>query len=161
MRTLAATCLLMLFPVAAAQAQTLVGPLPYLSSADSPFDLAGNFQLEDFEDGVLDVTGVTSSDASIVNPSGITDSVDADDGLIDGSGTGGHTWFTLNGSGGITFTFSAAAPGGLPTQAGIVWTDGGVKSDVTFLAFDGNGASLGTLFLPQYGDGSPSGATAE
>jgi hypothetical protein len=145
----------------AARAQTMVGPLPYLSSLDSPFDMSGSFHLEDFEDGVLDMPGVTSSPASIVNPGAITDSVDADDGVIDGHGTGGHSWFTLGGSTGITFTFSAAAPGGLPTQAGMVWTDGGAPSTVTFSAFDANGALLGTIVITGHGDGDVAGGTAE
>jgi hypothetical protein len=143
----------------AARAQTFVGPLPYLSAADSPFDLSGSFQLEDFEDGLLDVTGVASSPASIVNPGGITDSVDADDGAIDGSGQGGHTWFTLDGSNGITFTFSAT--GGLPTQAGVVWTDGGGGTNISFTAFDQGGAPLGSLALNGHGDGNFGGGTAE
>jgi hypothetical protein len=160
MRTVLVAAAILLLPLLAA-AQTMLGPSPYLSSLDSPLDMSGSFHLEDFEDGVLNMPGVTSSAASIVNPGGITDSVDADDGVIDGFGTSGHSWFTLGGSTGITFTFSAAAPGGLPTQVGVVWTDGGGISDVTFTARDQNGALLGTLFLDNHGDGIFTGATAE
>ena len=144
-----------------APAQTLLGPLPYVQLSNSPLDKSGSFQLETFEDGLLNVPGVTSSDAQIVNPSAITDSVDADDGVIDGFGLSGHTWFTLNGSPGITFTFSAAALGGLPTQVGVVWTDGGNPTNIVFTAFDGSGAVLGNVVLNNHGDGNNAGGTAE
>src|SRR5262245_1372541 len=151
---------IMLLPLTAS-AQTFFGPLPYLSVADSPLDKSGSFQLETFEDGLLNVPGVTSSPATIVLPGGITDSVDADDGSIDGSGTGGHSWFNVDGATGITFTFSAAALGTSPVEAGIVWTDGGSGSTVTFEAFDANGALLGSIVAPNQGDGGFSGGTAE
>ena len=151
---------LALFPLTAS-AQTFFGPVPYLSVADSPLDKSGSFRLETFEDGLLNVPGVTSSTAAIVDPGGITDSVDADDGSIDGSGTGGHSWFYVDGSTGITFTFSVAALGASPVEAGIVWTDGGSGSTVTFEAFDANGASLGSIVALNQGDGSFSGGTAE
>lgn len=131
----------------------LIGPYPgpntpYLSFADSPF-FAGSFSyfhLEDFEDHLFntpgasaDVGGVTSV---VFGPS-IHDSVDADDGLIDGSGLNGDSYFEGNGASGIRFSFSAGALGALPTHAGIVWTDG--AGDITFEAFDENGVSLGTV----------------
>jgi len=47
-------------------APLFIGPLPYLSSADSPFDLSavssGHFYFEDFEDGVLNVPVVITTD---------------------------------------------------------------------------------------------------
>ncbi len=114
-----------------------LGPIPYLSQADSPFDLSGlgtTFFLEDFEDGVLNTPGVTaSSDAGelIVNGpdlSAFSDSVDGDDGAIDGSGSQGRALAPVNQVGssalGVTFTFDANELGGLPTEAGVVWTDG-------------------------------------
>src|SRR6185369_13473933 len=106
-------------------AATFVGPIPYLSAADNPFTAGSpGLCIETFEDGTLDPEGVTGNGAP-VDPSGITDSVDGDDGVIDGSGTGGHSYFSGNGSGGITFTFDPQRTGGLPTEAGMVWTDGG------------------------------------
>ena len=92
------------------QAATLgFGPTPYLSSADRP---AGIFcescplVLEDFEDGTYADSGITISDGRILEPfsvSGlenfVTDSVDADDGTIDGSGNAGHSWFFAGSSG--------------------------------------------------------------
>lgn len=137
---------------------TFLGPTAYLSSADSPFDLqAPGFCLEDFEDGVFDTPGA-SGNGSIVAPSSITDSVDADDGSIDGSGTGGHSYFG-SGAVGITITFDPGAPGGLPTAAGMVWTDG--EGTISFEAFDENGASLGLMGPFDHADGDVSGGTGE
>ena len=141
-----------------------LGPTPYLSRADSPFlaDInAGLVHLDDFECGFLNVPGVTPSDGSVIPPGfeGFIDSVDADDGAIDGSGLGGHSLFTGNGATGITFTFNQTTLGAFPTQVGIVWTDGG--GTATFEAFDAMGASLGTIGPVAIGDASNSGETAE
>lgn len=141
---------------------TLIGPSPYLSINDSPFLAAiqaGTVALETNEDGRFDVPGVTVNGGSPIAPSGITDSVDGDDGAINGSGTGGRSFFFGSGSTGITFTFNAAALGGLPTQAGIVWTDG--QGTTTFEAFDAAGASLGVVGPVSLDDGSISGTTGE
>src|SRR5262245_24436385 len=105
------------------------GPTPYLSAANSPF-AGGNFTyfyLENFEDGSLNTPGVTASGTwSVFGPGQVTDSVDADDGVIDGSGTGGHSYLSNFQNTSLTFTFNAGALGGhLPTDAGIVWTDVG------------------------------------
>ena len=153
--------LLLLTTIDAAVAQTFIGPTPYLSSNDSPFAASitsGNTYLETFESGALTTPGVTISGGSVIAPSGITDSVDADDGTIDGSGTGGHTLF---GSGpvGITFTFDAVALGHLPTQVGIVWTDG--AGTTLFEAFGPGGVPLGSIGPSAIADGSISGTTAE
>jgi hypothetical protein len=143
----------------AAPGATLVGPTPYLSQADSPFVPAGTFHREDFEDNALSTPGVTPSTGSVVPPGGITDSVDADDGAIDGSGTAGHSFFASPGSTGIRFTFDAGVLGSFPTAAGIVWTDG--EGAVTFEAFDSVGGSLGTVGPVTIGDGAVTGETAE
>jgi hypothetical protein len=144
-----------------ARAQTLYGPTPYLCAADSPFDMSGlgvTFFLETFEDNMLNTPGVT---ASVGDPTsgGLVDSVDCDDGVIDGSGSGGHSWFYIGGSVGVRFTFDAGALGGLPTRAGIVWTDG--AGDTTFEAFGPSGESIGTIGPVSIADGSYSGTTAE
>ena len=83
--------LVMLPRVAAA---SLIGPTPYSSFADSPF--AGGsfswFYVEDFEDGLINTPGVSVSPlTSAMAVGGYTDSVDGDDGVIDGSGSGGHS----------------------------------------------------------------------
>ena len=138
-------------------AQTLFGPSPYLQQSDSPFFAQiqlGTVLLETFEDGLFNIPGVIASAGAPFGPAGNTDSVDADDGSIDGSGNRGWSFFSGFGSAGINFTFT----GTLPTRAGIVWTDGG--GAVTFQAFDQNGLSLGTF--PNYtGGDSFGGETAE
>jgi hypothetical protein len=158
----ACTGVTLLVVASAAAAQTFIGPTPYLSKNDSPFITsinAGTTFLETFESGALATPGVTASTGVVVAPSGITDSVDADDGTIDGSGTGGHSFFSGDGATGITFTFDATTLGHLPTQVGIVWTDG--AGTTTFEAFGPGGASLGTIGPVAIADGSISGTTAE
>lgn len=142
-----------------AQAQ-LLGPSVYAQASDSPFTGLSftYFHLETLEDNLFNVPGVTKSTGNVLAPSGLTDSVDADDGKIDGLGRDGHSIFSGAGSSGIMFTFSAAALGSLPTHAGIVWTDGG--GTITFEAFDANGASLGTR-TGNHADGSSSGTTVD
>lgn len=131
------------------------GPTPYLQFPGSPF--AGlsfsSFSLETFEDGLLNTPGVSISigPGNVLGPGPGTDSVDADDGSINGSGDNGHS---LAGVQGITFAFS----GLLPTHAGIVWTDGGGL--ITFEAFDNLGVSLGVI-SGNHADGNFAGGTAE
>lgn len=143
---------------------TLIGPSPYLSSADSPFSPFSGFtyfHLENFEDHLLNTPGVTASAggvASVVFGPGLHDSVDADDGVIDGSGLNGDDFFYGAGSTGISFTFNSGALGGLPNAVGIVWTDGG--GTITFEAFDALNQSLGIL-TGSHADGSFYGTTAE
>ena len=142
--------------------QTFIGPTPYLSRNDSPFITsinAGGTYLETFESGALATPGVSASAGGVIGPSGITDSVDADDGAIDGSGTAGHSFFSGNGAAGITFTFDATALGHLPTQVGIVWTDG--AGTTLFEAFGPGGVPLGQIGPVAIADGTFSGTTAE
>jgi hypothetical protein len=156
--------------VAASPAANL-GPTPYLSFADSPLNGGAftYFHLETFESGALVVPGVSvSSGAVVLGPSPLTDSVDADDGSIDGSGTGGHTLFSSGALSTFVFTFNAAALGGqLPTHVGIVWTDVGNAAGVngvgavTFEAFAPGNVSLGVSGPFILGDGSAAGGTAE
>lgn len=141
----------------------LVGPAPYVKPADSPF--AGGsysyFYLEDFEDHALNTPGVSASvggPTSIAFGAGSHDSVDADDGVIDGASLLGDSYFYGTGSIGITFSFDEVLLGALPTGVGIVWTDG--DGAVTFEAFDAMGISLGTL-TSTTADGSYEGGTAE
>jgi len=143
-------------------AQTFLGPTAYLSKNDSPFLAsinAGTTFLETFESGALATPGVTPSAGGAIAPSGITDSVDADDGVIDGSGTAGHSFFSGSGATGITFTFDAIVLGHLPTQVGIVWTDG--AGTTLFEAFGPGGVPLGQIGPVAIADGSISGTTAE
>ena len=154
--------LLLLATIDVAVAQTFIGPTPYLSRNDSPFAasiLSGNTYLETFESGALTTPGVSISAGTVIGPSGITDSVDADDGAIDGSGTGGHSLFSGSGATGITFTFDPVVLGHLPTQVGIVWTDG--AGTTLFEAFGPGGVPLGSIGPSAIADGSISGTTAE
>lgn len=155
-----ATACFLAVSVAAASFAQGTGPVPYLQASDSPWAAMfgdPSFFLEDFEDGSLNILGVTGN-GLVIGPGGLTDSVDGDDGLVNGSGTFGRSYFTGNGGTGITFTFSQAALGFLPQRAGLVWTDG--AGSITFEAFDGNGASLGIL-TGSHADGGFSGSTAE
>ncbi|NCR53633.1 MAG: hypothetical protein GPJ10_09460 [Microcystis aeruginosa L211-07] len=159
-------------------APTLLEPTPYLSFNDSPFKNVSfsYFYLEDFEDGSLNVPGVTASSASglpviVAGPNFYRDSVDIDDGVIDGNGQQGHTLYEQgNGTiGGIKFTFNANTLGNLPTHVGIVWTDsyssfGGIdQTPLTFQGFDAQGNSLGTIALGQgqIGDTRNDGTTVD
>ena len=136
-----------------AQALEFYGPTPYLSVADTPPGFAsGAMDIEDCEDGVVDPRLFTS--ASIIAPGGITDSVDADDGAIDGSGIGGHSLFGFP-----PFEVEFLPP--LPISAGLVWTDGGTPTEVTFEAFGPDGLSLGSIGPFTIGDGNNSGGTDE
>ena len=141
----------------------MLGPLPYLSVADSPFTPLGlgTFHLEDFEDGLVNTPGLTADSASFGASFGtLVDSVDGDDDVIDGA-CPPESCNSLFGNGQITFTFDAVALGQLPTHVGVVWTDGGTGCDVTFEAFDAADVSLGTASAAALGDDSNLGTTAE
>lgn len=140
----------------------LLGPTPYTSQSNSPFAAlisGGSVVLETFEDGLLNVPNVTASAGAPLAPSSITDSVDADDGSIDGLGTAGYSFFFAAGATGITFTFNPAAPGGLPTHVGVVWTDG--AGTTLFEAFGPGGVPLGAIGPVAIADGTFFGTTAE
>jgi hypothetical protein len=143
-----------------ARAATLLGPIPYLDLSNSPFDtLAPDFVVENFEDGVLSIAGVAPSAGAVVPPGPDTDSVDGDDGAVDGFGRDGHSFGAPDGVAGITFSFDPIVLGGFPRDAGIVWTDG--VGPVTFEALDAGGLSLGVIGPVTVGDGASDGATPE
>lgn len=145
----------------------------YLSINDSPFEALdfsnGYFHLEDFENDVF-TPGVASTTGGFrIGASDFTDSVDGDDGNLDGSGTSGGSFFSgfPNGAPTFTFEFDEVELGGLPTHVGFVWTDVGFAmpteffGTVTFEAFDSDGNSLGSTSPTAVGDGSALGQTAE
>lgn len=151
---------------------TAFTPSAYLSFEDSPFNglsFPDYFHREDFEDHLLNTPGVTVIPATIVTAissgfsGSIIDSVDADDGVIDNSGTrsgdAGDSLFSGNGNNGITFTFDAEVLGGLPTHAGVVWTDG--SGTTSFEAFDADGVSLEVIGPIAIADSNNFGATTE
>ena len=145
-------------------------PTPYLSVEDTPAAFNPDPDcdscvtgLEDFEDGLLD-PGLQIPQGSIIDPDfgtgvpRLTDSVDGDDGTIDGSGQtddGGYSWFFEDNTIEITLP-------GLMQSAGVVWTDGATElTDVIFEAFDQDGNSLGTVNAGDIADDSAMGTTAE
>ena len=144
-----------------------IGPSAYLQASDSPFTgidfSSGYFFLEDFEDHLLNTpgaTGLSGGVTSVVFGPSIHDSVDADDGAIDGSGLLGDDWFNSGASTG--FSFSEVVLGSLPTHAGLVWTDGPFRTGVTFNAYGADGTTVvcsasGAII----GDDTFSGTTAE
>jgi hypothetical protein len=152
---------------------TLLGPTPCLSFADSPFrgSSFSHFYLEDAEDGLLDTPGVTAvnnsggSPIGVYAPSATTDSVDGDDGFINGSGVKGRSFGPVANDGGenhgTTLDFDRDALGSLPTHAGVVWTDGSQTASTQFEAFGSAGESLGVVGRVKIGDSSFSGGTAE
>lgn len=151
----------------------MLSPTPYVKSADSPFTgtLFSIFVRETFEDNAFNTVGAVASGTWFPSgPGDLVDSVDEDDGSIDGLGRGGHSFYSNGVERTLTITFDAAALGGrLPTHAGIVWTDVGLVdpgfnpgvTDVTFTAQDANGSTLGTTVALGLGDGSAAGGTAE
>lgn len=175
---------ILLIPVMNAASAQYLSPTEYRSfaspdagSAISPF--AGiqfdQFHLEDFEDGNLDTPGVTLREAADVGlTTTYSDSVDGDDGVIDGWASGAtKSLFSDFRTSVFTFDFSAESLGGrLPTHAGIVWTDIGrnnggtplgadLVSNVIFEAFDADGLSLGVFGPFSVGDSSISRTTPE
>jgi len=163
-RSLIGSGCLVLAGTAAAQA-TFVGPVPYTSQASTP---AGFYApdaavaLEDFEDCSLDEGLSATAGTPVANAAGsgctgyfgVIDSVDADDGVIDGSGSNGRSFFSASGSSGITLTFPYTVE-----AAGAVWTDG--EGLVTFEAFGPGMISLGTVGPDALADGMVTGETAE
>lgn len=172
--TPASICTLFILCLPGSSIADLLGPTPYLcfdasviagcGTSDSPFagNTFGYFYLEDFEDGLFNTPGASASAGgvtSVVFGPSIHDSVDADDGVIDGSGLNGDSYFSQSGATGITFTFDEAVLGTLPTHVGIVWTDGG--GTTTFEAFDSNGISLGNIGPVSIATSGVSGQTDE
>ena len=143
------------------------GPTPYLSVTDSPFKAKAGFTVETFEDGLMNVPGVVLEEAgsSVASGNPTIDSVDADDGVIDGVGTSGHSLYSGAALHSFTFDFTGSV---LPTYAGIVWTDVGLvlsglegRGDVLFEAFGTGDVSLGTVTGTNLGNGVATGETAE
>ena len=171
-------------PSATARAAvTFLGPTAYLSAADSPFAAhlgSPHFHLETFEDGELDTPGISQPSDSIfgtlahgivVGPSQFTDSVDGDDGVLDGSGSGGHSFRTNlhltaptsppQNVFSFDFHFSEDALGNFPTHFGFVWTDGPPGSTLGFLVTEGDGSSFSFYSPEVMSGGSRNGETAE
>ena len=169
-------------------AVTAVGPFPYLSAADSPFlgDPSLVTQIEDFEDGLLNVPGIVNIPIPpppfpvfpppgdgigiVVGPGVETDSVDGDDGSIDGSGNAGHSlrsnYFDTSILGpvgpAIFFAFLPDSHGNYPAAFGFVWTDGRPFTWLSHLSLEVNASAV---FIggnsPFLGDSTFTGETSE
>jgi hypothetical protein len=151
--------------ISTAGATEFYGPSHYYERGDSPFlgiDF-DYFHLEDFEDALLNTPGVSASRGSATSVGygpDLHDSVDGDDGRIDGSGLDGDSFFARNAYYGLRFTFSANALGNLPTYAGVVWTDGD-QGKALFQAYGPADELLGYIGPVEIGDDSNEGTTEE
>lgn len=132
-------------------------PAPYLGFEDSPFGGSGySVYLETFEDGMLNVPGVSASGGSAI-----------DGPYVDSVENNGHSWYSNFALDQFTFSFNEATLGTLPTVAGIVLTDVGYNSltpyfaNFVFEAFGPDGASLGSTGPYYFGDGHDTGEKNE
>ncbi|MEM7755508.1 MAG: hypothetical protein AAF297_07705, partial [Planctomycetota bacterium] len=129
--------------VPAAFGGMVLGPSPYLELADSPFLDRAGFVFEDFEDGSFDLPWASTSAGNPLAPAGNVDSVDGDDGAVDGFGREGWSFFSPSGGAGITISFDIGIDAPVITSAGLVWTDG--AGLISFSAFDRDGNLIGTV----------------
>jgi hypothetical protein len=147
-------CALCTFAAGNSVAADFFGPTPYVQRSDTPAAFSvDSLDIEDFEDGLLDPRLIPVTPVELIGPGGLTDSVDADDGVVDGSGINGRSLFS-----GVAIRIEFASP---VLQAALVWTDGGFNTQATIEAFDPLGESLGTHGPFTLGDGSNGGTTAE
>ncbi len=148
---------------AASDALVVLYGQPYTKVADSSLfgamSLDDDYWCETFEDGLVNIPGLSMSGGVIATPGGQTDSVDADDGSIDGSGNGGRSYRATLGSP-ITINVSSAALAGLPERLAFAWTDGPQNSTLTITVTTGTGAAFVRTVGP-LGDAGSGGATAE
>src|SRR4051812_8186344 len=159
-------------------AVTFLGPTSYLSKADSPFPVDGSsptFHVEDFEDGAFNSPGIVLPSLpeaqGYVLPAGqpLTNSVDSDDGTIDGMGRNGRalmsTIYTNNLVNPPTYSsyvgvgFDSSQLGYLPTDVGFVWTYGPLNSVVRLGVYDGNSNEIGYKIFPGIGNGNDNDTT--
>lgn len=142
---------------------------PYKSFDDSGLKALGDYWplgLERFEAGKISVPGLTISPGFVLCDSLYIDSVDEDDGSIDGYGREGCTWYVNAPK--VTVSFDKETLGYYPTSVGIAWTDigGGSPRDgygkIRFAVYDEIGTMVGErLYEEEVGDGQRTGETAE
>jgi hypothetical protein len=176
-------CLCVCAAAGSAMAEGYLGPQPYLAFDDVDAGTAQSpwrdgsfswFHLEDFEDGVLNTPGVDLLEAASIGGLAVvfSDSVDGDDGAIDGIATNTRSLFSAFRTESFTFEFDAAVLGRLPNHVGVVWTDVGRNNggtpfaadlidNVEFEAWGPGGVSLGVFGPFSLGDTSISRTTAE
>jgi hypothetical protein len=134
-----------------------IGPFPYSSAADSPFNLSGlgsTFFLEDYEDFDFDETPGVADWFFGIGPGF---SVDADDGAVDGQSAGlasalPQNVFTSGGTTGtaLTVAFNSSDLGSYPTAFGMVFTSKDNSAGIlasNLNVFDGAGALLASFDL--------------
>ena len=150
-----------------------IGPLPYLQASDSPYadQQFEYFHLEDLEDNIFNTPGATfAPEWALRTPSSVTDSVDGDDGVVDGLGRDGTSFTSSLTYDHFTVTFDKNILGALPTHVGIVWTDvgrnnGGTPTNfplpVTFEFTDSEGSRLDNGDTHFVGDAVVTGETEE
>jgi hypothetical protein len=148
-----------------------LGPTPYLRVEDSPFDLSGlgsTMFLDDLEDGALDGP-LISPDTRVRGPGLFTDSVDADDGVVDGQGNGAHSLETTRYIVHPTFPWTYRTFFDIiftdidnrPNAFGIVWTDGFEQSSVELQFVSPSGTNIGVCSYDSLMDGANTGESAE
>ena len=154
------------------------GPMKnYLEFAQSPFYEISqnnpNFYFEDFTKGYLSTPGIEIDVGETHNNKDVTDSVDEDDGFIDGFGHEGISYQVASGkqragSEVVMFTFDERSLRQLPTYFGIVLTDydcaqiGGTKTaNILFEVYDSNGKPIFTKDSINFGEPNVEGATQE
>jgi hypothetical protein len=143
------------------------GPIlaqPYLCDTTGPFagvEHEQYFYLDDFDDETIDLPGLTSSSTAFGSSAGsaLVDSVDCDDGVLDGKCTDCNSLFSTTGS--LELTFDAQVLGGLPTHVGMVWTDGAYDTNVTLTAYDASNVVIYEEVALGIGDSSNYGETEE
>jgi hypothetical protein len=163
---------------------TFLTPTPYLSAADSPFPIDGsnpNFFLENFEDGQLNTLGIEfwsffadppyMPTGSVLEPSVSTDSVDADDGAVDGNGQLGHSCrseLLLQTASlppitqmDLIFDFDEELLGHYPNAFGFVWTDGPADFALSFRVTTSQGDEFALPMVSGVLDGDRDGGTVE
>lgn len=179
-RRLVIALALICVPEVSARAGFLFGPRPYLSQADSPFDLSGlgtTMFLEDFEQGVPTTPGIPTEYGVFVEPPGpLTDSVDADDGVIDGYGNDGYSlrsqnnhvegFPTVHVHHWIPLDIDTDALGFTPNVFGFVLTDGPPLASLFVMLMDNERHLLKTYawgepYIEPLFDHSFDGGTAE
>ena len=153
----------------AAQTQTGWALTPYSSWTDSPFTniLFSYFHLEDFEEGRIIVPGVRMHRGPQIlgdkaRQTRFVDSVDEDDGAVDGSGSTGHSVWSADHAT-IRFSFDADLLCGLPTHVGVVWTDAAAARNAvgTLSAFDTSGVRLAEVHTVLQADSVITGTVSE
>ena len=147
-------------------AATFWGPTPYKQESDVPADFGCQLcddcalVIETFEDDDATDLGFVIEGGRVIPPGfnsglmNLTDSVDGDDGVVDGSGSLGYSWYNPANS------VIVHLPAGVKA-AGLVWTDGDIGSSAIFEAFDLDGNSLGQVGPDQFADDFFTGQTDE